>query len=58
MYIRIKKNGNTIEEQKILSEYIRHQIHHPENTKNAKFSNEQLQQSLAEMREFIKGNNS
>lgn len=55
-YNRIKRNGDTLEEQKILSEYIRHQIHHPENSLNEKFSNEQLQQSIGEMREFIKEN--
>lgn len=55
-YIRLKRNGDTLEEQKILSEYIRHQIHHPENTENQRFSNEQLQQSIGEMRGFIKEN--
>lgn len=56
LYIRLKRNGDTLEEQKILSEYIRHQIHHPENTENQRFSNEQLQQSIGEMRGFIKEN--
>jgi len=41
------------EEQKVLSEYIRHQIHHPENTENTRFTNEQLQQSIGEMRVFV-----
>lgn len=41
-------------EEKILSEYIRHQIHHPENKLNTKFTNKQLQQSIEEMRVFIK----
>lgn len=44
------------EEQKVLSEYIRHQIHHPENTENVRFTNEQLQQSIGEMRTFINEN--
>jgi predicted ATP-dependent endonuclease of OLD family/succinate dehydrogenase flavin-adding protein (antitoxin of CptAB toxin-antitoxin module) len=44
------------EEQKILSEYIRHQIHHPENTENNRFTNEQLQESIGEMRVFITNN--
>ena len=48
-----KKNGNVIEEQKVLSEYIRHQIHHPENAENIRFTNEQLQDSIGEMRQFI-----
>ncbi|MBN2286121.1 MAG: ATP-binding protein [Tissierellales bacterium] len=57
-YIRLNRDGNTIEEQKTLSEYIRHQIHHPENTNNLKFTKEQLQQSISEMRSFIQRNNS
>ena len=55
-YIRLKDNGDTLREQKILSEYIRHQIHHPENTQNTRFTNEQLQQSIDKMRIFIKDN--
>lgn len=57
LYNRQLSNGNIREEQKILSEYIRHQIHHPENPENVRFTNEQLQQSINEMREFIKDNN-
>jgi len=52
LYRRQLRNGIR-EEQKILSEYIRHQIHHPENTENVRFTNEQLQQSIEEMRVFI-----
>ena len=52
-YIRKKRSGDTLEEQKIVSEYIRHQIHHPENTLNVRFTNQQLQDSIAEMRAFI-----
>jgi predicted ATP-dependent endonuclease of OLD family/succinate dehydrogenase flavin-adding protein (antitoxin of CptAB toxin-antitoxin module) len=52
LYRRQLRNGIR-EEQKILSEYIRHQIHHPENTENVRFTNEQLQQSIGEMRVFI-----
>lgn len=53
-----KRNQNSekredIERQITLSEYIRHQIHHPENTQNVKFSNDELQQSIKEMRKFI-----
>ena len=56
-YIRLKQNGDTQEEQKILSEYIRHQIHHPENTQNTRFTNDQLQKSIGLMRDFITENN-
>lgn len=52
-YIRIKRNGDLQEEQKVISEYIRHQIHHPENTHNPRFTDDQLQGSINEMRVFI-----
>tara|TARA_B100000809_G_scaffold178239_1_gene175823 strand:- start:7591 stop:7974 length:384 start_codon:yes stop_codon:yes gene_type:complete len=45
--------GDLREEQKILSEYIRHQIHHPENTENIRFTDDQLQESIGEIRIFI-----
>ncbi|WP_437372639.1 ATP-binding protein [Maribacter litoralis] len=48
--------GQINEQQIVLSEYIRHQIHHPENTENIRFTNEQLQQSIGEMRIFINDN--
>ncbi|WP_100614678.1 ATP-binding protein [Confluentibacter citreus] len=53
MIYKRQRSGNIIEEQKILSEYIRHQIHHPENVENVRFTNEQLQESIEEMRQFI-----
>lgn len=52
-YIRIKQNGDLQEEQKVVSEYIRHQIHHPENTHNPRYTDAQLQQSIRDMRGFI-----
>ena len=52
-YIRITRNGDLMTEQKIVSEYIRHQIHHPENTHNDKYTDEQLQTSINNMRVFI-----
>ena len=55
-YIRLNRDGSTTSEQKILSEYIRHQIHHPENSYNTRFTHEQLQTSINEMRQFIEGN--
>lgn len=50
------RNNNVSNIQIIMSEYIRHQIHHPENTNNARFTNEELQQSISDMRDFIKNN--
>jgi AAA15 family ATPase/GTPase len=52
-YIQITKDNKTKEIQKILSEYIRHQIHHPENKLNARFTKDQLHQSITDMRLFI-----
>jgi predicted ATP-dependent endonuclease of OLD family len=52
-YIRILRDDNTRDEQKIISEYIRHQIHHPENTHNVRFTDQQLQESIGDMRVFI-----
>ncbi|GIV30348.1 MAG: hypothetical protein KatS3mg028_1414 [Bacteroidia bacterium] len=49
-----ERNGQVIEEDKVLSEFIRHQIHHPENELNNRFTFGQLQESIKLMREFIK----
>jgi len=38
-----------------LHKYIRHQIHHPENDKNKRFTEEQLKESIEKMRKFLKG---
>ena len=51
-YIRMR-GGRQITERKILTEYVRHQIHHPENTLNARFTYAQLEKSVNLMREFI-----
>jgi energy-coupling factor transporter ATP-binding protein EcfA2 len=41
------------EKNEHLSTYVRHQIHHPENQLNARFTTEQLRQSIEAMREFL-----
>jgi hypothetical protein len=51
-----ERNRSIIEEDKMLSEFIRHQIHHPENKLNARFTFEQLQESISLMRDFIREN--
>lgn len=51
-YIRITKHSKK-HEKKILSEYIRHQIHHPENKKNIRYTEKELKESIVSMREFI-----
>lgn len=52
-YNKIQRNGNVRQEQITLTEYIRHQIHHPENSHNARYTEEQLKQSIQDMREFV-----
>lgn len=52
-YFKQNRDSSTREEQIILTEYIRHQIHHPENTNNTRYTNEQLCQSINLMRDFI-----
>jgi predicted ATP-dependent endonuclease of OLD family len=47
------RDGGTRVEQIILTEYIRHQIHHPENPNNIRFTNDQLSESINLMRDFI-----
>jgi predicted ATP-dependent endonuclease of OLD family len=56
LYMRVCRDGQTKSEQKVLSEYIRHLIHHPENKLNKRFTTEELQQSIIEMRAFIASN--
>lgn len=53
-YIRVRRDGSTEQQQIILTEYIRHQIHHPENTYNERFTADELAESIQSMREFIK----
>lgn len=55
-YIRIGDNGNHILQQLTKTEYIRHQIHHPENKENARFQHHELIQSIQDMRDFIQAN--
>lgn len=51
-YIKIQR-GTQRNLNIILTEYIRHQIHHPENTLNTRFTAEQLRESIELMRNFI-----
>lgn len=53
-YNRLKKDGVTIVvENVVLTDYIRHQIHHPENTNNTRYTFQQLKDSVDLMRNFI-----
>lgn len=57
-YMKQKQNGNLSELSLTLTEYIRHQIHHPENQNNPKYTHAELKQSIEQMREFIEENDS
>lgn len=52
-YIKLLRDGTQRNENIVLTEYIRHQIHHPENTQNNRFTSEQLRESRDLMRAFI-----
>ena len=45
-YKRIHRNGSIVKNNIILTEYIRHQIHHPENNQNLPFTFEELKESI------------
>ena len=53
LYHRQLPDGNVRDEQKVLTEYIRHQIHHPENLLNVRYTLTELKQSIEDMRQFI-----
>lgn len=55
-YNRLHRDGSTTQQQIVLTEYIRHQIHHPENDANRRFNDEELRQSIEAMRAFIQAN--
>lgn len=55
-YNKLLNNRSTSEKSIVLSEYIRHQIHHPENKTNQPFTQDQLKKSIDEMRCFIQDN--
>lgn len=53
-YVRLLKDGSTLTEQISKTELIRHQIHHPENPHNPRFTAADLHESILFMRAFIK----
>lgn len=52
-YNKLKRDGTILIEQIVLTDYIRHQIHHPENTNNERYTFDQLCDSINLMRLFI-----
>lgn len=56
-YNKLMRDGSIRTEQIVLTEYIRHQIHHPENTNNPKYTFAELTDSINLMRSFIQSLN-
>lgn len=52
-YIRVKFDGSKVAQKITLTEYIRHQIHHPENDNNDFFTTDELKESIEAMRLFL-----
>src|SRR5690606_27421408 len=53
---KLNRDGSTTQQQIVLTEYVRHQIHHPENAANPRFTDHLLRQSIESMRAFIQTN--
>lgn len=56
LYVKILKNNTINQEDIYMTEYIRHQIHHPENELNPKYTIEDLKKSIEAMRNCLLGN--
>ncbi len=53
-YNQEHRGGKEVTQKNIVvSEYIRHQIHHPENKRNPKYTADEMRSSIEEMRQFI-----
>jgi predicted ATP-dependent endonuclease of OLD family len=52
-YNKLRRDGTTATENITLTDYIRHQIHHPENTHNTRYTFQQMSDSINLMRDFI-----
>lgn len=53
-YNKVRRDGSIVQEMIVLTDYVRHQIHHPENNNNAQFTTSELKDSIDAMRLFIK----
>ncbi len=56
VYNRQNRDGSIAQQQLVMTECIRHQIHHPENANNRPFTEAELRQSIEAMRSFIQAN--
>lgn len=52
-YIKVKRDGTLQNEMRTLTHYIRDVQHHPENTNNARYTDQELAQSISEMRAYL-----
>ena len=53
--VYIQERGDTKKTRNLdLTEYVRHQIHHPENHNNVHFTPDELKQSIEDMRTYIR----
>jgi hypothetical protein len=52
-YIRLRQDGSKVSQQIVLTEHIRHKIHHPENDQNVLFTADELTESIEAMRLFL-----
>lgn len=52
-YNKLRRDGTIVPENITLTDYIRHQIHHPENTHNTRYTFQQMSDSINLMRDFI-----
>jgi predicted ATP-dependent endonuclease of OLD family len=52
-YKKKRNNGEIITEHHVRSVYIRHQIHHPENDNNERYTDVMLSESIQSMRQYI-----
>ena len=53
-YVQLYKDGSTKLKNFCLTEYIRNQIHHPENYYNEHYTREELGESIKDMRRYIR----
>lgn len=54
IWIKIKSDSSTENTNRTLQTYIRNSIHHPENTSNNKYTDDELRKSTQKMIDFIK----
>ena len=52
-WIKLKQDGSTENTNRTIQTYIRNSIHHPENTLNDKYANEELKESIQKMIDLI-----